>query len=94
MSENNSGEVILAFLLGGIIGAAVGILYAPKPGKETREKLKDLTHDLTDKLETLGEEIQSKAGSAINEGKEKVVSQKQRIEAAFEAGKKAYDQKS
>lgn len=94
MSENNSGEVILAFLLGAVVGAAAGILYAPKSGKETRDKLKDLAGDLSGKLENIGGEIKHKAENAISEGKEKVAVQKQRIEAAIEAGKKAYDTKA
>lgn len=94
MSENNTGEVILAFLLGGIVGAAVGILYAPKAGKETREKLKDLAGDLSEKIEVFGEEIKSKAEGVISEGKNKVMAQKQRIEAAVDAGKKAYENKA
>ena len=61
MSENNSGEVILALILGGIIGAAVGILYAPRSGKETREKLMDLGEDFADKIEDAGEEVKNKA---------------------------------
>lgn len=91
MAENNSGDVILAFLLGGLIGAAVGILYAPKSGKETRAKLKDLSDDLTEKFENLGDEIKSKAENIMPEVKEKIFSQKQKIEAAFDAGKKAYE---
>ena len=61
MSENRSGEVISAFLLGGIIGAALGILLAPSSGKETREKMcewMDETQEKAkEKLEKLEEEI-------------------------------------
>ena len=61
MSENRTGEVISAFLLGGIIGAALGILLAPASGKETREKVcdwMDETKEKTkEKLEKLEEEI-------------------------------------
>jgi len=61
MSERNSGETILAFILGGLIGATLGILFAPKSGKETRERLKVLAEDLSEK-----------AGDLIDEGKDKV----------------------
>jgi gas vesicle protein len=91
MSENNSGEVILALILGGIIGAAVGILYAPRAGKETREKLQDLGEDLVDKFEDMGEEVKNKTKKFVNESKDKIVAQKEKLEDAFEAGKKAYE---
>jgi gas vesicle protein len=36
---NKSGDFIAGLLVGGLIGAVIGILYAPKSGKETREEL-------------------------------------------------------
>ncbi|MCB4790382.1 MAG: YtxH domain-containing protein [Elusimicrobia bacterium] len=94
MSENNSGEVVLSFILGGLIGAAVGILFAPSAGKETRKKLKDMGEDFSEKMGHLSEELKDKAEHVILDGKDKVLTQKDRIEAAFEAGKKAYEKKS
>jgi gas vesicle protein len=92
MSENNnSGEVILAFILGGIIGAVAGILYAPRSGKETREKLVGMGEDLAEKFEGVTDEVKNKAKHFVSEGKEKINSQKERLEEAFEAGKKAYE---
>ena len=38
---DNDGSGILWFLAGLGIGAAVGILYAPKSGEETRQQLRD-----------------------------------------------------
>ena len=61
MSENRTGEIISAFLLGGIIGAALGILLAPASGKETREKvcewMDETKEKAKEKLEKLEEEI-------------------------------------
>ena len=37
MSKN--GDFIGGLIVGGLIGAALGILYAPKSGKETREDI-------------------------------------------------------
>ena len=36
-----AGEVMLAFLLGAVAGAAVALLYAPASGEETREFLSE-----------------------------------------------------
>ncbi|MBI4801970.1 MAG: YtxH domain-containing protein [Elusimicrobia bacterium] len=64
MSENRSGEIISAFLLGGIIGAALGILFAPASGKQTRTRVNDWLEDATEKtkekLENLEDEIKKR----------------------------------
>lgn len=39
--RSNTGETILALLTGAIVGAGVGILYAPAKGSETRKKIGD-----------------------------------------------------
>ena len=50
MSEKESGNsFFIGFLVGMIAGAAIGILYAPKPGKETRALLKEKATELKDK---------------------------------------------
>ncbi len=42
MGEKDSGSSFaIGFLLGAIAGVAIGFLYAPKPGKETRTLLKE-----------------------------------------------------
>ena len=56
MSENRGGDVLTAFVLGGIIGAALGVLFAPAKGKETRAKLNDWMEDTAEKTkEKLGD---------------------------------------
>jgi gas vesicle protein len=39
--SGGAGAVLLAFMVGAIAGAAVALLYAPAPGRETREFLGD-----------------------------------------------------
>lgn len=45
-----TGKTVMALFVGAIIGAGVGILFAPSEGKKTRKKLKDSFDDATDKL--------------------------------------------
>jgi gas vesicle protein len=93
MSERNASDVVLAFIIGGLVGAAVGILYAPGAGKETRKKLKDMADDLTDTVEDIGGDVKHKAQQILSESKEKLRAEKDRIEDAIEAGKSAYQKK-
>jgi gas vesicle protein len=37
--SGSAGTVVLAFLIGAAIGAAVALLYAPAPGSDVREFL-------------------------------------------------------
>ncbi|MCJ7604867.1 MAG: YtxH domain-containing protein [Dehalococcoidales bacterium] len=39
--KDNGSSFAIGFLLGAIAGVAIGFLYAPKPGKETRTLLKE-----------------------------------------------------
>ena len=41
----SAGSVILAFVLGGIVGAGAALLTAPQSGRETREKIKEFADD-------------------------------------------------
>lgn len=45
MYERRSGSVFGAFLLGGMLGAILGLLFAPRTGEETREMLTARAND-------------------------------------------------
>jgi gas vesicle protein len=50
MAEKEGGSSFLVgFIIGAIAGLAVGFLYAPKAGKETRAILKEKAGQLKDK---------------------------------------------
>jgi gas vesicle protein len=99
--EGNGGEKILYFLAGAGIGAVLGLLFAPKSGRETREIIARTANDsrdfITNKV-TEGrqfvEDSKRKVGddftSFLDRSKEAVTRQKEQLSAAFEAGKAAY----
>lgn len=54
--KDNFGSFLVGFLVGGLAGAVVALLYAPSSGDETRTVIKEKAIELTDKtVETLDE---------------------------------------
>jgi gas vesicle protein len=84
MSDRNSGGHLFSFLVGGLIGVAIGLLYAPRPGAETREKLKETMDELKDKYENLKDKMEES-----KEDIEGVVEEAKKVYRKTRAGKKA-----
>ena len=89
----NIGGVLLAFLAGGVVGVAVGLLMAPSSGAETRRKIKATSFDTKDKALEKVDAVKSEATHLVELGREKVADVKTQIQSAVEAGKEAYSQK-
>jgi gas vesicle protein len=41
MNRSQSAGLLTGFILGALLGVAVGLLYAPQPGEETRRMMKE-----------------------------------------------------
>ena len=72
-NENENGVSGLGWFLAGLgIGALVGVLYAPKAGKETREDLVASALDARDRAAVLAQQAQDKAAELAAQGKQQV----------------------
>jgi len=87
----NTGSVLLAFFLGGLVGAGIALLVAPKPGQETREQIKKIADEVKEKAEAYIEDAKSKASTVVEKGKELLEKEKTVISAAIDAGKEAFE---
>jgi gas vesicle protein len=87
----SSGSVLLSFLLGGVVGAGLALLFAPQSGSETRQKIKDLTDDVKDKTTEYVKQAKEKAASVVEDGREYYDEKKSILKSAVEAGKEAYE---
>ena len=93
----NASGIILAFLMGGLAGAALAILYAPRSGKETRDLLGDRLRegtergrDLKDRASVKGRELLEDAAEYVERQKEGIANRRDRLAAAVDAGRQAY----
>jgi gas vesicle protein len=69
--ESATKGFLIGFLAGGLIGAAVALLYAPKSGKELRAEIKNKAGEIADDAEQYLTAAKHKAVDIINEGKKK-----------------------
>jgi gas vesicle protein len=95
--DSGASSIILSFLLGGLTGAALAMLYAPRSGRETREMLGERIREsaergreLREKVRTRSREILDEATDFVEKQKEGVERRKERLSAAIDAGRQAY----
>ena len=71
-NDNNAGKgLLIGLLAGGAIGAVLGLLFAPKSGKELRSDIKLRTDEYLDDADRYIADARTKAKDLINEGKKK-----------------------
>ncbi len=89
--DNDHG--ILAFILGGLIGAGITLLLAPWSGKETREKIRETSEEVKGKAENYYAQTIEKLSKAVEKGKEILDRERFNLKSAIEAGKEAYQKR-
>jgi len=80
------------FLFGLGMGVAIGVLFAPKSGQETREILRSKASEGREYLRRKGEEVRESTSDFVSRGREAYQSGKGQVSAAMEAAKQAYRQ--
>ena len=95
--SSGASGVILAFLMGGLTGAALAMLFAPRSGRETRDLLGETFRDSAEKTRGIreravgkGREILEDASEYVERQRESLERRKDRLSAAVEAGRQAY----
>jgi len=72
MSDKDNGSTFaIGFIVGAAIGLAVGFLYAPRPGSETRTLLREKAAVAKEKAEEIIEEAKERAKKIIADARGK-----------------------
>ncbi|HLO30468.1 MAG TPA: YtxH domain-containing protein [Anaerolineales bacterium] len=70
MSDRDEfGAFLVGFIVGGLSGAVVALLFAPQTGEETRALIKDKSIELRDKAQMSAEEAIARAEAAAAEAR-------------------------
>ncbi len=93
MSDNGSNG-LLWFLAGLGIGAAVGVLYAPRSGAETRDAIRARAEEGREYMRNRAREVREQASQWTDRGREVLNQQRDQFRAAYEAGRQAYHEKT
>ena len=88
--NTSSGSWVLSFILGGLIGAAVALLLAPRSGRQTREQIKDLVEDAKERAEDYYDKAKSQISTAMQKGAEILEQKKAEVESRVSGIKEAY----
>jgi gas vesicle protein len=95
--DSGSASVFLSFILGGLTGAALALLYAPRSGQETRDLLAEKVREgearareAKERALNKSREVVDEASGYIERQKQGLDQRKERFVAAVEAGRQAY----
>ena len=95
--RDSGGSAFMAFILGGLTGAALALLYAPRTGRETRDLLNEKVREaeergreLRDQARVRGKAFVDEAQDYLDRQREAVEQRKERLAAAVEAGRQAF----
>ena len=67
MACNGGGGFALGLLVGGVIGAAAGLLLAPKPGAETRSEIMEMGETWRTRADSMAADMRSRGMQELSD---------------------------
>ena len=86
-----------AFFLGGLVGSALGLLFAPMSGRKTRQKIRDASTVVKKKAISTTHRARDvaseKVTDLVDKGKARIDDATENVKAAVETGKTVFAEK-
>ena len=100
--ESSFADLTFAFVLGGIVGATLALLYAPAAGEQTRRRIREATDEMgtnvrdeygkiRDKAEIEFSRLKDRASEKVQNAKGAYEQRKARFKDAYMEGKAAFE---
>lgn len=86
----SGGSFVAGMLVGSLVGAGIALLFAPRSGAETRQRIREMSEDLRDTASDYVNKAGDSIHGAYDRGREYVSDHKSAITTAVEAGVEAY----
>jgi gas vesicle protein len=90
MSDRDNSSSFLWFLAGLGFGALMGVLYAPRSGRETRDAIKNSAGEGADYLKSRSKDARETVNQWVDRSKDVVSQKKDQISSAIDATRQAY----
>jgi gas vesicle protein len=83
------GALGVAFLSGGLVGAAVALLLAPQSGRESRKQVREYARRAEENVDELTEKATEVVGQVLDKGRAFIKDKQAVLTEAVEAGRTA-----
>ena len=88
--RHGGGGVLVAFMAGAMVGAAVALLFAPATGEETRDYLTQRAREGRERAAEAARQGRERAAEAARQGREMVNRQKESLTTAFDRAREQF----
>lgn len=91
---SNRNDFMAGFIIGGLLGTAVALLLAPRPGAEVRHRLTDSADDLRERADEVIKKIRGTAEELTQRGRATLDESATRLREVVERGVGGLEEKA
>ena len=89
--EDGGGSFLMGLLAGTVLGAGLGMLFAPKAGSETRKQLSEQATRLRSTAGDTYQQASEKINQTYHQASDKINQASEKVSQMVDRGREAYD---